>query len=223
MNLPRLVSRIQALALLAGLGISPLSAASVPWVGVLNTSSSISVPAGKILVIEHMCINSASANGTTITVPLSIAGTSAGGIGSGPYSAVVQYTVGGMGVVAIPGTLRLGPGTTLTLAPGIALNISVLGVAMDAGDFFASADPVLQGASDGQGRLSAIVDTRTVAPTKTTADVSADLQTWTTAGVVVSPSATNPRVSRISVPQNGASKLFLRAKVVRRPMPVLSR
>lgn len=217
-------SFLRSVALWLSLGFTALQAASVPWAGVLNTSNPITVPAGKILVIDHMCFNNTSANGTTAIVPLSLSGPAQGGIGSGTFAITVQYTVGGLGnVAANTNTLRVGPGMTLAIPNGYSYNLAVMGVALDTADFFASANPVLKGVSEGQGQVTAMVDSRTAAPVKAMAEVSADLENWSSAGVAVSPSATNPRVSRVTVPHAGAEKLFLRAKVIRRPVTVLEK
>lgn len=196
--------------------------ASVPWVGVLSLANPISVPAGKILIIEHMCFNNTTATGGAQPVAMTLAGTNSSGIGSGSYSVTIQYTVSSIGGFTPAGStlsgtltssvLRLNGGSTLSLPAGSAYVMSVVGVALDASDFYANAKPAIRSLTDDGAQLAMIVDSRTSRPTVAAGETSTNLKTWTTAGVKVARSSSNPRISRITTPINSAKK-FLRAKL----------
>ena len=196
--------------------------ASVPWVGVLSAASPITVPAGKILIIEHMCFNNTTANGGAQPVSMTLAGTNTSGIGSGNYSVTIQYTVSSIGGYTpanstLGGTLtqsvlRLNGGSSLRLITGSTFVISVTGVALDASDFYAKAEPAIRSLSNDGSQLSMIVDSHTTRNTVTSGEASTDLKSWTNAGVTVAHSSSNPRISKITTAANSAKK-FLRAKL----------
>jgi hypothetical protein len=134
------------------------------------------VPANKILIIEHMCFNNTTSNGSAQPVAMTLSGTNTSGIGSGNYSVTIQYTVSSIGGYTAPngiaGTLtqsvlRVNGGATLSLISGSPYVMSVVGVAIDASDFHASANPVVS--NDG-GQLAVTIDSRTTNKTVTTAD-----------------------------------------------------
>ena len=130
----------------------------------LSPGSPITVPANKILIIEHMCFNNTTADGSAQPVAMTLSGTNTSGIGSGNYSVTIQYTVSSIGGYTAPtngiaGTLtqsvlRVNGGATLSLTSGSRYVMSVVGVAIDASDFHASANPVVS--NDG-GQLAVTI------------------------------------------------------------------
>ena len=196
-----------ATVMLAGLGVLPpdAKAASTPWIGVLDSTHSIVVPAGKILLIKNISANN------SVAVLFTVSGSAAGGIGSGTYSTTFYYDVGPLGSPSVTQTtLQLGPGTTLSVASG---TYPVFGVAMDTGDFVALVSPSVHDVSTDGTKLAVTVDSRTSAPTKPTARISTDLLTWTN-GASVMQSASNPRITKVTAPANAPAK-FLRVDLTK--------
>ena len=178
------------------------NATSVPWAGVLDSTHPIVVPTGKILLVKNI---SASTTGAQL---FTIAGSAAGGIGSGTFSTTFYFDVGPLGSTTItPTILQLGPGMTLSVASG---TYPVFGEALDTSDYIALASPLIRGPSSDGTQLAAIIDSRTAAPTTTTAKVSSDLVTWTNGGITVAKSSSNPRLTKITTP-NDTQQKFLRA------------
>lgn len=178
-------------------------AASVPWVGLLDSTHPISVPAGKILVVEHIVVHSTGPNPYLFT----ISGSATGGIGNGAFSVTIPYQCGPISSPNLnKSSFKLGPGMTLGYSGNS--TFSVLGVAMDTGDFFAAINPVIRSVSAEDSQLAAVVDSRTAIPTQTTGEVSTDLQTWSTTGAKVTKSASNPRISKVTTEIDGSKKLL---------------
>ena len=182
---------------------SNASAASTPWIGSIAGSASITVPAGKILIIEQVSIPSTGILQFTIT------GNAAGGIGSGSFSAGMFISVSYLTKLGSP--IRLGPGMTLT-NNNSGVTIALFGTAMDATDFIASAIPVTKNLIADSGQMSVIVDSRNSNSTTTTGETSKDLQSWTSVGVSVAKSPSNLRLSKIITPIDTPNQ-FVRAKL----------
>lgn len=180
---------------------SKASAASTPWIWSIAGSAYITVPAGKILIIEQVSSSSPA-------IQFTITGNAAGGIGSGSFSAGMLISVSGLTKLASP--IRLGPGMTLT--NNLPSAIVIFGTAMDATDFIASAIPVTKNLIAASGQLSVIVDSRNSNSTTTTGETSKDLQSWTSVGVSVAKSPSNPRLSKIITPIDTPNQ-FVRAKL----------
>jgi hypothetical protein len=178
------------------------NATSVPWVGVLDSTHPIVVPAGKILLVKNI---SASTTGAQL---FTIAGSAAGGIGSGTFSTTFYFDVGPLGSTTItPTTLQLGPGMTLSVASG---SYPVFGEALDTSDYIALASPLIRSASYDGTQLATTFDSRTTAATTTTAKVSSDLATWTNSDITIAKSLSNPRLTKVTTPNDSQQK-FLRA------------
>jgi len=192
------------------------SATSTPWYGTLDSGYSLTIPADKILIIEQVSSYSSPGFNATLTVT----GVAAGGIGAGSfYVEIFVGLLGNRNAVNLATPLRLGPGMTIQNINYYP--VSLIGIALDASEFLASANPAMRSLSLDGGMLSAIVDSRTTVPTITTAESSTDLQTWTTTGTKVAKSLSNPRLTRVSTPADAPQK-FIRAssastRVVTRP------
>jgi len=182
---------------------SNASAASTPWIGSLAGGGSLTVPAGKILIIEQLSYSSSGPFQFTIT------GSAAGDVGSGTFSAIMTISVSGL--TKLPSPIRLGPGMTITNnITGVP--VAVFGTAMDLTDFIAFVSPVMKDMIADNGQLAALVDSRTSNLTKTIGETSTDLQSWTSVGVSIAQSSSNPRLSKVITPID-APKKFVRAKL----------
>ena len=182
------------------------SAASFPWIGNLNNVP-LTIPANKILVIEQMNFNS------PLVVTFTITGSAAGGVGSGNFSTDINVSINNLTKLASP--IRLGPG--MTIKSNFSNLVGVLGTVIDSSDFIAAATPITKGVTSQNGQLAALVDSRTSDITKTAGEASPDLQAWSSAGVTIAQSSSNPRLSKVITPID-APKKFVRAKVTKRAL-----
>jgi hypothetical protein len=187
------------------------SAAPVPWIGYLSTGDSISIPTGKILIIEQIG-NTNNPEGFSSSAEVRITGPAAGGIGSN-FTAVLTYKVPSQGTLAFPSPIRLGPGMTITHQGGA--SFVIFGIALESQDFFAAVSPSIRSVTSDGSQLTAIVDARTTIPTRVSGESSTNLNTWTQTGVNIAASASNPRFSRITTPED-TSRKFVRVRAVRR-------
>ena len=187
------------------------SAAPVPWIGYLSTGDSISIPTGKILIIEQVG-NTNNPEGFSSSAEVRITGPAAGGIGSN-FTAVLTYKVPSQGTLAFPSPIRLGPGMTLTHQGGA--SFAIFGIALESQDFFAAVSPSIRSVTSDGAQLTAIVDARTTMPTRLSGESSTNLTTWTQTGVSIASSASNRRFSRITTPED-TSRKFVRARAARR-------
>ena len=186
-------------------------AESLPWIRNLSNGATITIPAGKILIIEQISNpDLAQASGR-----FTVAGPEVGGVGTGSFSTDFRIQLDGFDLQKLESPLRLGPGMSITSVAGAGLppRVVLFGTVIDTSDFIASADPVLKGATLESGKLAAVIDSRTSKPTTTVGEASNDLQTWSATGVSVAKSSSNPRVSKIITPAD-APKKFVRAKIV---------
>jgi hypothetical protein len=122
-------TRIKALLAVLSVAVftATANAAPVPWIQQMTYGGSISVPAGKILIIQNIGPSATGIIRATIT------GTATGGIGSGPFSAPFVWASTGAGGFQFTSPLRLGPGMTLTHVSGP--TFTIYGIAMDTTDF----------------------------------------------------------------------------------------
>lgn len=117
------------LTLLTLVSVVTASADPLPWVGSLNLGGFLTVPAGKILILEQ-----ASNPGAVVTTAkFTLTGPSAGGIGFGAFTANLNLTIPANGLQKFPAPLRLGPGMTIRNAGTTAITLT--GLALDADDF----------------------------------------------------------------------------------------
>ncbi len=196
------------------------SAAPVPWIGYLSSGDSITIPAGKILIIEQVASTNSVRGGEfgeigPIPTWIRISGPAAGGIGTN-FTADFICTVPLVSSAErpFPLPLRLGPGMTITNIVGGA-SIAMFGTALDSQDFFAAVSPSIRSVTSDGAQLTAIVDARTTIPTRVSGESSTNLNTWTQTGVSIASSASNRRFSRITTPED-TSRKFVRARAVRR-------
>ena len=189
------------------------SAAPVPWIGYLSPGDSISIPTGKILIIDQVASteNAGGEQRPTSTV-IQISGPAAGGIGTN-FTAVFTVSVPAYVTKGFPLPLRLGPGMTMTNMSGASLTL--FGIVLESQDFFAAVSPSIRSVTSDGSQLTAIVDARTTIPTRVSGESSTNLNTWTQTGVNIASSASNPRFSRITTPEDTSGK-FVRARAVRR-------
>jgi len=188
------------------------SAAPVPWIGALGPGDSISIPAGKILIMEQVGGTNFGVDGDSLSAMVRITGPAAGGIGSN-FTAVLTYKVPSQGTLAFPSPIRLGPGMTLTHQGGA--SFAIFGIALESQDFFAAVSPSIRSVTSDGAQLTAIVDARTTMPTRLSGESSTNLTTWTQTGVSIASSASNRRFSRITTPED-TSRKFVRARAARR-------
>ena len=188
------------------------SAAPVPWIGNLSPGDSISIPTGKILILEQVGCTNEFIDSSSGSAAVRITGPAAGGIGSN-FIADFRVSVSSEGTKALPVPIRLGPGMTMS-NPGGA-SIVFFGIALESQDFFAAVSPSIRSVTSDGTQLTAIVDARTTIPTRVSGESSTNLNTWTQTGVNIASSASNRRLSRITTPAD-TSRKFVRARAVRR-------
>ena len=192
------------------------SAAPVPWIGALGPGDSISIPAGKILIMEQVGGTNFGVDGDSLSALVRITGPAAGGIGSNFIADFgVLVPSADDGTKAFPTPIRLGPGMTITHQGGAPF--AIFGIALESQDFFAAVSPSIRSVTSDGAQLTAIVDARTTIPTRLSGESSTNLNTWTQTGVSIASSASNPRFSRITTPED-TSRKFVRARAVRRPV-----
>jgi hypothetical protein len=168
------------------------------------------VPGGKILIIEQI------SSPTAEDVEFRITGPPVGNILTNDFTTDLAYAVAGIERATIlPAPIRLGPGMTLSLLNGLGKKAALYGILMDSQDFFASVSPCIRSVTSDGSQLTAIVDARTTAPTRISGESSTNLTTWTESDITVASSASNPRMSRMTTPQD-ASQKFVRARAMRR-------
>ena len=122
-------TRIKALVVVLSVAVftATANAAPVPWIKEITYGGSVSVPPGKILIVQNII-----ASGTGV-IRATITGTATGGIGSGTFSAPFVWASVGAGGFQLTSPLRLGPGMTLTHVSGP--TFTIYGIAMDTTDF----------------------------------------------------------------------------------------
>jgi hypothetical protein len=181
-----------------------LFAGAVPWYQALGGSNQFAVPAGKVLLVERFVW---AAPPASISVTMYHPNQSGYGGGNGPITFNVSPS-GNQYTFSPP--LRIGEGGFITFTQ----SVIAMGLVIDASDVSASASPSSATIKNG-ATSSAMVDSRTTQTTRTIAQLSPDLPDWDLAGVSLSHSASNPRLSRIFSEQNALNK-FVHTDVARK-------
>ena len=182
-------------------------AESLPWVQHLASGNPITIPAGKILIIEQVSNNTSAQTSAEFV----ITGQAVGGVGSGPFTAVTRMQLAGFDLQKMPTPLRVGPGMTFTCGLPVG-GVTMFGTVIDSSDFIAAADPVVKGSLLRGGVLASTIDSGTSKPTTIVGEASNDLTAWSKTGVTIAKSSSNPRVSKIVTPAD-APKKFVRARL----------